>query len=370
MALVATYFETDGPDADKHAERHALEWLATLPPPHIYAVDGEERNPVICHIPVNDSPQPSKAMLQSAAGMPRSRQSRAFPTVIPQRLENQNDDDADITYEWRNATAISAYRPSLESLCRQVIRVGHSSSLVMAWTDERILEPSRDCWEPVDSAAEFTFRIAVVGELDRLQTACRADRIDQFANLKNEIESTTGRAQAAAKKRFADAFGEPYKASVRPPEPTPAVLGVWQGYRCSDDAQYADRGVHENSYFERDLLILAKHDGPALNVERTLGLTQALRAALIAVHGKATMPPWLCGHDGDGSPTSFPHAAFLGLPFAGSAHADGHIMGPSDRVAERRTGRGTRPLASTVACESGNRRSREATPETVGAGLA
>ncbi len=154
-----------------------------------------------------------------------------------------------------------------------------------------------------------------------------ADRIDLFGDLKTEIESTSGKPQTGAKKRFAEAFGEPFKASLRPPEPTPASLGVWQGYRRTCANRNLERQVHENSYFERDLLILAKHDGPSLNVERTLGLTQALRAALMAVHDKASIPVWLCGHDSDGTPTSLPHAAFLALPFAGYPHADGHLLG-------------------------------------------
>ena len=165
------------------------------------------------------------------------------------------------------------------------------------------------------------------GEFARLKDACRADRINLFADLKTEIESTSGKVQTAAKKRFTEAFGESFKSSLRPPEPIPASLGVWQGYRRTGSAHDSHQQAHANSYFERDLLVLAKLDGPMLNVERTLGLTQALRAALIGTHGNAEIPAWMCGHDSDGNPTSSPHAAFLALPFVGYPHADGHLMG-------------------------------------------
>ena len=185
----------------------------------------------------------------------------------------------------------------------------------------------QDYWEPCSAKAELTCRVTVAGELDRLKEACRAERINQFCDLKMEIESSTGKEQSKAKKRFEDAFGQPYRKHLRPPEPTPASLGVWQGYRRSSVIGHSNEQVTENSYFERDLLILSKLDGPTLNVERTLGLTQALRAALISSHGDATMPAWLCGHETDGSPTSSAHAAFMTLPFVGHPHADGHLMG-------------------------------------------
>ncbi len=326
MALAAAYFETAGTDDEKAAERRALDWLAALPAPRIFWHAAEKRSPITCYVPVNDAPQPNKAMLQSAPGMPRSRQSRAFPTVIPDRLDGLDGDDPDVSFEWPAGPEPAEYLPALERLCRQVIRVGHSSSFVMAWCEASQLTTAGEFWEPTSARAELTCRIAVAGELERLEAACRADRINLFGDLKTEIESSSGKAQTAAKKRFEAAFGVPFKSSLRPPEPTPASLGVWQGYR-RNSADRTNRAVYENAYFERDLLILAKLDGPSLNVERTLGLTQALRAALIATHGDAAIPAWLCGHDADGSPTSSPHAAFLALPFAGYLHADGHLMG-------------------------------------------
>ncbi len=173
MALVAAHFETAGSDDDKLAERQALEWLAALPAPRIHSVEANERTPVICYVPVNDAPSPNTAMLQSAPGMPRSRQSRTFPTVIPQRSASENETDPDVSYEWLDAAGLDDHLSALERLCRHVIRVGHSSSLVLAWAEAGEANDATDCWEPSNSSAELTCRIAVAGELDRLRDACR-----------------------------------------------------------------------------------------------------------------------------------------------------------------------------------------------------
>lgn len=327
MALVAAHAETDGPADEKLAERGALEWLAQLPAPRIHAVEIAERSFVACYVPVNDAIQANTSMLQSAPGMPRSRQARAFPTAIPQRCTSSDHETPDVTYEWPVTANGLEHRIALERLCRQVVRVGHSSSLVMAWTDgdKRFAVGQR--WEPSAEFADWSCRIAVAGELDRLIAACGAERIELFGNLKHEIESTTGKAQTAAKKRFAEAFGEPYRASLRPPEPTPATLGVWQGYQRAPTAPDPLRQVKHNAHFAGELLILTLYDGPTVDVERTLWLTQGLRAALLAAHGQTPIPTWLSGHAPDGSPTAEPHAAFLALPFVGYPHADGHVMG-------------------------------------------
>lgn len=327
MALAAAYFETDGDAEEKDAERQALEWLASQPAPRLHAVDAEERTAVDCYVPVNDALQADKAMLQSAPGMTRNRQKRNFPTVIPQRTSGCDRAGADITFEWMDAPPSSELLLALDRLCRNVIRIGHSSSLVMAWAEAGLPLESERCWEPSATSAQLTCRIAAAGELERLQALCQAERIELFGDLKQEIESTTGKALKAAKERFAEAFGESYKASIRPPEPTPATLGVWQGYCLAKTNTEPERVVVENQYFDRNLIILAKDDGPVLNVERTLGLTSALRKALIAKHGQTKMPSWLSGHDSDEKPTSDPHAAFVALPFVGFQHADGHIMG-------------------------------------------
>src|SRR5690606_37486078 len=141
----------------------------------------------------------------------------------------------DVTYEWSNAAGLADHLRTLERLCQNVIRIGHSSSLVMAWLNAEQTGLPEKYWQPSDKDSLLTCRIATSGELERLKIACRAEEIELFANLKEQIESTKGKEQKAVKERFAEAFGEPYKNSSRPPEPTPPVLGIWQGYRRSNE---------------------------------------------------------------------------------------------------------------------------------------
>ena len=46
MALAAAYFETDGVEEEKAAERRMLDWLASLPAPRIHSREAAERSPV------------------------------------------------------------------------------------------------------------------------------------------------------------------------------------------------------------------------------------------------------------------------------------------------------------------------------------
>jgi len=327
MALAATFFETDGESPVKEAEKRALEWLCSLPAPRIKAVDAETRTTVTFYVPVNDAAQPNKSMLQSAPGMPRSRQPRTFPTAIPLRSMDDDPISADVSYEWACGATTGEHLPAIERLCRNLVRIGHSSSLVLAWVDTGNGVSGDGVWEPNDERPEVMYRIAVDGELQRLSEACRAEEIELFADLASEIESTKGKEQKAAKERFAKAFGKPWKSHVVAPEPSFPTLGVWQGYRRAPGVLTSAMEAIENVAFERDLLILARLDGPTLDVERTLALTMALRSALLSQHGEAEMPAWLTGHEPDGAPTSVPHLAFLALPYVGYEHADGHLMG-------------------------------------------
>ena len=326
MALVAAHFETDGSADDKAAERAALQWLEALPAPRIRCLECDERSPVKFFVPVNDRPEPNKAMLQSAPGMPRLRQSRSFPTVIPRREASLHESKPDVSLEWSETLGRDEHFPALDRLCSNVIRVGHSSSLVMVWAEQSESDDEACGWEPTDGVADISCRIATDGELERLEVAYQADRIELFGQLKTEIDSSMGKAKSVAKSRFETEFGQPYKSSLLAPESTPASLGMWQGYRKTAPSTH-DKGIHINEYFERDLIILALHGGPMLGAERTLGLTQALRRTALSCADSPQAPAWLSGHDADQRPTSEPHAAFLALPFAGYTHADGHLMG-------------------------------------------
>src|SRR5690554_519672 len=116
MALAAAHFETDGPLEEKRAERAALDWLANLDPPDVTVPWHSLRDVNTVYVPVNDQ-SGGEALWR------RSRQPRYFPRVfIGQEPLRQTWHVVGDQFE--------PHLDALESLCRKVTRIGHSSSLV------------------------------------------------------------------------------------------------------------------------------------------------------------------------------------------------------------------------------------------------
>lgn len=338
MAMAAAFFESEGTEQEKQAEREALNWLAAQSiAPEIRAVQASERSVFTCYVPVNDNQTPNKAMLQSAPGMPRSRQPRKFPTLVPDWFD---DNCPHVQIIWECGEVPQNHFAAIDRICRNVIRVGHSSSLVMAWADRQINEISdaMEHWVPTSGTSSLNCRIPSAGDLERLQSACRAEQIEKFAQLTTNILELTGREKSAAKAEFEATFGEPFKQSLRAPEPLSPTISSWQGY---NRRVFRNASPVENRYFDRELLIFEILEGPVLNIERTLNLTRAFRDAAMSACPIQPPPSWLSGHEEGGKPATSPHAAFACLPFAGTKWADGHIMGlvmamPKDISAEER----------------------------------
>ncbi|MEX1042309.1 MAG: type I-U CRISPR-associated protein Csb2 [Pirellulaceae bacterium] len=323
MALAAACFET-GEDPDQVA---ALQWLEKLPAPSIHASDFETRSPVKYYVPVNDKMSESKSILQTTPGLTRSKQERSYPTAIPYQTK--------VRYVWRGAEGAESHFEHLNQICAEVIRVGHSSSLVQAWAElneeDTLAIENGTCqlWQPTIGRSQYQARIVGEGEFNRLRVACNAERIDQFADLKMTIDSTKGKVQKEAKQVFESIFGEPYKAHLRAPEPAPAVLGLWQGYRADSEESGT---VLEGEHFDSDLIVLAikqdsQHESRSFGLSDSLSLNQCLRKTVMSLLGDQAIPEWVSGHQADGSPSQDPHVAFLTLPFVGHKYSDGHIMG-------------------------------------------
>jgi CRISPR-associated protein Csb2 len=63
-----------------------------------------------------------------------------------------------------------------------------------------------------------------------------------------------------------------------------------------------------------------------LDLAAALQLTGAMHKAVIE-KANGAVPEYISGHTPEGAPTERPHLAFLPLPFVGSEHATGHLMG-------------------------------------------
>jgi CRISPR-associated protein Csb2 len=327
MALAATCFERDENDV----EVRALQWLESLKePPIIDAPDACGRSEVKFYVATNDKLTASKSILQATPGLMRSKQERMYPTTIPY--------ESCCFYHWQVDEQAEKHLGALNAVANEVIRVGRSSSLVHAsFSLSELAEPLYTTlpriqrWLPARRGGSRKVRVAGEGEFLRLKGACRMDLIDQFADLKQLIESTKGKEQKGAKQKFEEIFGVPYKNGIRPPEPTPATISLWQGYEQPVALSAMNRTVIEGTMFDSELLVLMVDrniDQPSYTLSDTLVLTRRLRDAVMASCPHTPPPAWISGHDEKtGEPTKDPHIAFLPLPFVGHKYADGSIKG-------------------------------------------
>ncbi len=334
MALVAALYETkphqDDADStlvwqDEHA---ALEWLEALDPPSLKVSEHFDRRTVVTsYVPVNDK-----------LSFPANKQPRTFPKVRPH--------DPNVFLIWREAVASASQKDALERLCGKVTRIGHSSSLVQMWRVSDGEEPSPDLnpvVTPPRHAKPVHLRITTAGCLRELQQQFNGDTIDKFFDLSLQITSAKGKAKKEAEAVFATEFGTKWTRSLPPPTRLRPMLTITRPYVRSRPALT----TIGQGYFDSDLLILAKQDGPNLGLESTALLTDALRGALLKACG-GDAPEWLTGHRARGVPSERPHVALLPLAYAGSEFADGHLLGlaiafPRD-VPARERGRVLRPF--------------------------
>jgi CRISPR-associated protein Csb2 len=210
----------------------------------------------------------------SIALMPdrRTRQVRTFPVVLP--------GTPTFAFLWPAADP-SPHRAALERLCARVTRLGHSSSLVRCTLADGDLTPTL---VPSDEG-EVVLR--VVGP-------------DQLARLERAFEH-----HKAVESRVLPARPQRYGLAFEKVTPSPQALSVFSS---------------------TDWVLFERVGGSRPVSSRTTDVAQALRDALIELHGKKDLPATISGHAKNG-PAEQPHVAFVPLPFVGHEHADGAIMG-------------------------------------------
>jgi len=88
--------------------------------------------------------------------------------------------------------------------------------------------------------------------------------------------------------------------------------------RPPDDVPHT---IHSGGWF-----VFERLEGPPLPIQRAADVAAALRGAILR-HASDPPPELLSGHRQDGRPSQRPHAAFVPLPFVGRPHATGQLMG-------------------------------------------
>jgi len=317
MAMAAAHFTT-GADP---AEREALLWLESLPPPGLQVPSAIARAVVTHYVPVNDKSgevtKPPTAIIQSAPQLTRERQPRTFARAWLER---------DTAYlVWPSVTAEPPVAAALESLCAKVTRIGHSTSLVQMWV-ARPDEVSKPTWVPDDERAELQLRVCAPGTLDDLERAYNAKAVEAYASLVLAAEDDRDRnAQRAAKKKLREQFGG------APPDQLRPQVSLYRGYARSGHVE--DPTSAPGTVFSPNIVVfgLERRSGPfaTLGLRAAARVIQAWREALLSHLND--LPERLrgivSGHDQAGGPLQGPHLALMPLPFVSHPYGDGHLLG-------------------------------------------
>ncbi len=318
MALASAWFET-GQDVQ---EGNALHWLEGLAPPGICSSEKEVRAFAISFVPVNDTSIAGKKTVQSICADPaatisnykdaglsqlpefRSRQPRSFPVAIPH--------DPVVHLVWE-IDILETYIEPLKSLCRKVISIGHSASLAQMWLTT---SPPHPCLIPVSRVARHRLRVFGPGRSRYLEERCNRSAVIEFLDREEKVKGSKGKEKKLLQKEQQARFPSGRPVSLRPES------GIWQGY---DKPKLPDPKPTPGSLFDPRLVILSL-SGKRLSLPSTLKLTEAFRGALLAACTEP-IPELISGHTPHGEPSRKPHIALLPLPFSGSRHADGRLMG-------------------------------------------
>ena len=364
-ALVATHAANDRAGSAEHQrERAVLEWLEALDAPGIAASEASEREVVTVFVPVNDASvlpdfdgaqtrldachaalegtlaalaatdvpaaqckqlekdrksqtrdlEKATTKLREAfaketaapasiskqgprdamAVLPehRTRQPRTFPSMTPS--------DPRVTFVWEAATPTRDQVATLDRLLARLVRVGHSSSLVTA----RVVDPP--------PRAQL-----VPGETGRPLRVVRAGQLAALENAFALHQETEPRVMPARFQLY-----ETRRAPQTEPCPT--------------------------SIFSPDWLVLRRVGGPVLPSTSAAGVARTIRKALMR-YCEAPIPMMLSGHQPDGARTAGDHLAIVPLPFVGSQHADGSLLGVALVLPENATEADRRAIFRAVA---------------------
>lgn len=307
MALAAAHLETEPENA---AQRAALEWFSTLEPPDMTVPQHTLREVRTVYVPVNDQPG-GDALLR------RSRQPRYFPRV---RIGSEP-----LTLTWHASNEPPAeHLDALESICRSVTRIGHSSSLV--WVQLKRTATETPTHVPDEHSLERGLRIVHSGALRRLEDAFNQLAISEFVELEEQIANSKGKAKKSLQEKLKEGFPRGKPTSHRP------VFSISRGYRRIESPP---QGAVVSPFDANFIVLRESADATqSFGLESTAQVIQALRNLIMSRSKEQPVPPWVGGHEPNGEKlTSMNHMALIPLAFVGRPRikneqfADGHLMG-------------------------------------------
>ena len=363
-ALVAVWADVHPNDPDDPldpAERQAIEWLESQPPPSICASDAAPRRTVGHFVPVNDARviaagayqkradkiNELAARIEEARADERPRevkelqkemrekqnvsaliagagQGKANPAVdiMPQGwvtmppgrgttkgqvrtgqarfFPSVTPDDPRVTYLWDTDPADGITR-IIDGLCARLTRLGHSSSLVSC----RVVR-------------DFPAANRIPGNGGEVMRSVRPGQLKALEQEYVKHQGNKPRTLPFTPVRYRRAEPASDEATVLKPD----TAGEW--------------------------LVFAFLPGSrAFPSTRAVDVATALRGALLH-HAADPIPEGLSGHRREGRPSTIPHAAFLPLPWVQHEHADGRLMGTAVNMPEGLDAESRRALLRAV----------------------
>ena len=325
-AMVSVWGDAERPDLN---ERRALEWIENQAAPGIAASTAVARSAVSHFVPVNDPSVVSRTLqtrrasevyslmdllrrelaasggkatrdatrlrrqlanrrnlsstvsrtgttsVDSARAMfpdGRGKQERRFPSVFPVTPR--------VTYVWESRPDAEA-EAALDQLLERVTRLGHSSSLVSC---------------RITPTPPYPNQLVTTGGIGSRLRTVRPGQLAELERMHARHQGVRPRSLPFTAVRYREATAPPSEA-VREPN----TCGDWIVFEFAPGSR-------------------------SFPTTRTVELATAMRAAILA-YAEEPIPETVSGHRPDGAPTFSPHVAIVPIPFVGSPHADGRVLG-------------------------------------------
>lgn len=265
-ALMAACFATGLGEAGLAA----LRWLERQGAPQLAASRASLRQQGLTFVPINDPENTAQKKLSTEAYHAHRWLARlpACRDRQPRRFPCAAPADPNVWMIWPTAQPDDATRQALDAMAASIGYLGNSRSLVAVALDD---DPPPPTLAPADEG-EHRLRIVAPG---------RVEELNQRFDL--NLRPTPGLYQR-------------YASVAVPPSPPPSA---------------GDFG---------ELIVLRQTAGPRLSLPASLTLIECVRRAALALGGDDA-PAVLHGHG------EHRHVAWAPLPFVGSAHADGRLLG-------------------------------------------
>lgn len=345
-AMVATWADTESPD---DAERAALEWLETLPPPRITAPEAVPRRIVSHFVPVNDANVVSPAQYQ--------RRANALGELIAQWEDQVDASKGEITKKIERLQAKINKERDVDSLAGKVGNTNEQSALALLpdgrgkkerhFPSVTLVEPqcSRSSGDQAPKLPRVGLTPPVTFAWDDSAPPEVAEALDGLLARVTRLGHSSSLVSCRLRGKESVATHRPGGGTMMMRWVRPGQLAVleqehqrhqairprslpFRGVRYSESAsEKPETGDPIRPSTAGDWIVFELEPSHRyLPMTRTVELARVLRESVLS-HVPDPLPEGVSGHLRNGTPTGSPHIAFLALPNVGHQHADGRIMG-------------------------------------------